>query len=332
MRAHCVRARFRDRSWPCFIARAWRHVTFIQLSGIRIVAERGRARPCSSGPWPWPGELLTALSRRGQCGSFRCKMVRTASVRKGAMTRRRANGHSFLPAKRGASSAERPFFWSLGIRGRNLWNEPCFQDWSTSTRNSSSFDVRKMLGCCGQIVRRWGRLSETNAFSRREESSLIHGVRRRVRLVAWLRKWCRVAVNDAAVRSLCGRIRISLARSAAFWTFWTFSASRWERHRWRSRSLIIDLLQTRATSVWQGIISGWIQWVKHACTCTSCTPHCRTGKEILWIWLWTASFGLGSQWGTLSNTNRPHGSGEEQDSKLSNSLTLALIFGIKACD
>ena len=52
-----------------------------------IVAER--ARPCGSGP----GELLTALPRswRGQCGSFRCKTVRTASVRKGSMTRRRAS-------------------------------------------------------------------------------------------------------------------------------------------------------------------------------------------------------------------------------------------------
>ena len=33
----------------------------------------------------------TALSRGGQCGSFRCKTVSTASVRKGAMTRRRAS-------------------------------------------------------------------------------------------------------------------------------------------------------------------------------------------------------------------------------------------------
>ena len=98
------------------------------------------------------------------------------------------------------------------------------------------------------------------------------------------------------------------------------------KHRWRSRSLTIDLLQARATSVWQGIISGRIQWVNHACT--SCTPYRRIGKEILWIWLWTASFGLGSQWGTVSkikNTNRPHGSGEEQDSKLGNSLTLAFL-------
>ena len=37
------------------------------------------------------GELLTALSRCGQGRSFRCKMVRTASVRLGAMTRRRAS-------------------------------------------------------------------------------------------------------------------------------------------------------------------------------------------------------------------------------------------------
>ena len=104
------------------------------------------------------------------------------------------------------------------------------------------------------------------------------------------------------------------------------------KYRWCSRSLTIDLLQTWATSVWQGIISGWIQWVKHACT--SCTPYRRTGRECMWIWLWTASFGLGSQWGTVSNiqnTNKPHGAGEEQDSKLGNSLTLA-FFGIKACD
>ena len=50
-----------------------------------VVAER--ARPCRSGP----GELLTAQSRRGECGSFRCKTVSTASVRKGTMTRRRAS-------------------------------------------------------------------------------------------------------------------------------------------------------------------------------------------------------------------------------------------------
>ena len=49
-----------------------------------IIAER--ARRVARG-----GEFLTALSRRGQGGSFRCKTVSTASVRKGAMTRRRAS-------------------------------------------------------------------------------------------------------------------------------------------------------------------------------------------------------------------------------------------------
>ena len=49
---------------------------------------RARKTACTSGA---PGELLTALSRRGQCGSFRCKTVSTASVRKGAMTRGRAS-------------------------------------------------------------------------------------------------------------------------------------------------------------------------------------------------------------------------------------------------
>ena len=83
MRAHCVRARFRDRSRACFIACACNvHSTFKDL----IVAERARPLRVARG-----GELLTTLSRRGQGGSFRCKTVSTASVRKGAMTRRRAS-------------------------------------------------------------------------------------------------------------------------------------------------------------------------------------------------------------------------------------------------
>ena len=47
--------------------------------------------------------------------------------------------------------------------------------------------------------------SESNVFSRREESSLIHGVRRHVglRLVARL-KWCRMAVNDAFAAWVAG--------------------------------------------------------------------------------------------------------------------------------
>ena len=54
-------------------------------------------RVASSGP----GELLTdrAVYRRGPCGSFRCKTVSTASVRKGAMTRRRASRPLFPPCK-----------------------------------------------------------------------------------------------------------------------------------------------------------------------------------------------------------------------------------------
>ena len=77
----CVRARFRDRSRPCFIACACDvHATFKHL----IDAER--ARPCSS-----LGARRCLGAVRGPCGSFRCKTVSTASVRKGAMTRRRAS-------------------------------------------------------------------------------------------------------------------------------------------------------------------------------------------------------------------------------------------------
>ena len=112
MRAQCVRARFRDRSRTCFIACAFDvHATFKHL----IVAEC--ARPCSSGP----GELLAALSRRGQCGSFWCKTVSTASVRKGAMTWRRALTATLFSLQNEEHRVQsHPFFcWSLCIRGRN---------------------------------------------------------------------------------------------------------------------------------------------------------------------------------------------------------------------
>ena len=78
------------------------------------------------------------------------------------------------------------------------------------------------------------------------------------------RKWC--AVQHGSERlfgSVCGRIRISLARSAAFWTFCVpFSTSLENIADAADLSQLIDQLQTRATSVWQGIISGCSQWVK----------------------------------------------------------------------
>ena len=94
------------------------HSTFEDL----IVAER--ARPCSSG-------------RRVADYAVQARSGRIISVHFGAVhfgehsfcSKRRHDeeksfyGHSFLPAKRGAASAEPPFFWSLGIgkgiSGRN---------------------------------------------------------------------------------------------------------------------------------------------------------------------------------------------------------------------
>ena len=113
MRAHCVRARFRDRSRPCFIACTCDvHSTFKDL----IVAER--ARPCSSGRrvtdcavWARSGRIIIMISV--QNGEHRFCSKRRHDEEKSF------NGHSFLPAKRGASSAEPPFFCSLDIRGRN---------------------------------------------------------------------------------------------------------------------------------------------------------------------------------------------------------------------
>ena len=120
MRAHCehVFAAIDPAARPCFIACACDiHSTFKHL----IVAKR--ARPCSSGP----GQLLTALSRRGKCGSFRCKTVSTASVRKGAMTRRRASTATLFSLQNEERRMQsHRFFWSLGIRGRNSnqWKKP----------------------------------------------------------------------------------------------------------------------------------------------------------------------------------------------------------------
>ena len=62
------------------------------------------------------------LSRRGQGGSFRCKTVSTASasVRKGPMTRRRASTATLFSQQNEEHRVQSPpFFWSLGIRGRN---------------------------------------------------------------------------------------------------------------------------------------------------------------------------------------------------------------------
>ena len=105
------------------------HSTFKDL----IVAERARPlRVARGGELPW---LLTTLSRRG-CAGITCHLNHNGRRAEGAIisvqngehsfcSKRRHdeeksfNGHSFLPATRGASSAEPPFFWSLGIRGRN---------------------------------------------------------------------------------------------------------------------------------------------------------------------------------------------------------------------
>ena len=68
MRARRVRARFRDRSRPCFIACACDvHSTFKDL----IVAER--AKPCTCRSTCSPERRVAALSGRGQADHFGAK-------------------------------------------------------------------------------------------------------------------------------------------------------------------------------------------------------------------------------------------------------------------
>ena len=117
MRAHCARARFRDRSAVFHRMRMHAcdvhdHSTFKDL----IVAER--ARPCSSSSGIRGGELLTVWARSGRFISVQNGEHSFCSKRRHD-EEKSFNGHSFLPAKRGASSVEPPFFWSLGVRGKN---------------------------------------------------------------------------------------------------------------------------------------------------------------------------------------------------------------------
>ena len=111
MRAHCVRERFRNRSRPCFVACACDvHSTFKDL----IVAER--ARPCSSGRrvidcavWARSGRIISV-----QNGEHTFCSKRRHNEEKSV------NGHSPLPAKRGASSAEPPFFSDRLVYGEGI--------------------------------------------------------------------------------------------------------------------------------------------------------------------------------------------------------------------
>ena len=111
MRAHCVRAHFRDRSRPAAVFHRMRMRSSFNFKDL-IVAER--ARPCSSG-------------RRADCAvsALSGRIILVQNVEHSLCSKRRHeeeksfNGHSFLPApaKRGASSAEPPFFliaWHTG--------------------------------------------------------------------------------------------------------------------------------------------------------------------------------------------------------------------------
>ena len=138
MRAHCMRARFRDRSRPCFIAcRGDVHSNFNMQASV-IVAER--ARPLGEASW------LTAVvqARSGRVISVQNSEHSFCSKRRND-EEKSFNGHPVLPAKRGASRQSHRFSGRLeygeGISERNPASRPA--DWS----KSSSFDVRTSGRC-----------------------------------------------------------------------------------------------------------------------------------------------------------------------------------------
>ena len=340
MRAHCVRARFRDRSRACFIACACDvHSTFKDL----IVAERARPLRVARGgellTWlrclgaaradhfgakrwaqllfekaPWRGEeLQRPLFSPSKTRSVECRATvflvawhtGKESV-KGTLLPRLIN---IVVVRRqvdvGLLRTDRPpltLSWSSGLRRvTTLADEKkvrsftaCFKDLYNSLRMSSFNDLsqlvrriqisRRPTSC---ILDRFWDVQSTRRFGENivdAETSLtidsaaslsliisryktfisgwITGVQRRVRFVAWLRKWCRKAVNDAFAACVAG-YRSHSPEVLHFGPVLNVQHESLGKYRWCSRSLTIDLLQNRASSVWQGIISGWIQWVKH---------------------------------------------------------------------
>ena len=96
------------------------------------------------------GELLTALSKAGSGQIISVQNGEHSFCSKRCHDEEKSfNGHSFLPAKRGASSAEPPFFCSHGIRGRNQWKEPCFDSKIDQHRRRSTSTGR----CCAAADR-----------------------------------------------------------------------------------------------------------------------------------------------------------------------------------
>ena len=100
---------------------------------------------------------------------------------------KRFRGHSFLHAKRGAWNAEPTFFSSLSIhlkRGRGSEKNPASKIdrlrhrstsgkcWAAANRSPAADNVLELQVFV--IFAKDGGDSESNAFSRREESSLIH--------------------------------------------------------------------------------------------------------------------------------------------------------------
>ena len=200
MRAHCVRARFRDRSRPYVFHRM--HATFIQLFKDMIVAER--ARPCSSGRRVT--DWLRCLGAV-RADHFRCKTVSTASVRKGSMTRRRASTATLF-----SQQNEKRRVQSHRFSGRLVYGE------GISERNPLPrlIDivvvrrVRKMLGCCGQIARRWHCLgAQVFVFLAKDKGDSL-----RVTPLADEKKVCSFTACDD----------VYACRSAAFWTGFERSA------------------------------------------------------------------------------------------------------------
>ena len=161
------------------------------------------------------------LSRRGQGGSFRCKTVSTASVRKGAMTRRRASTGTLFSQQNEEHRVQSHRFsarlaYGKGISERNPASKiDQHRRRSTSGRCWAAADRSPAADIVLEL--RSSRLQQTRrkfAHLRRATTCTLGGLTPEV-----VQKG-----SERRFRSLCGRIQISLARSAAFWTGFERSA------------------------------------------------------------------------------------------------------------
>ena len=326
MRAHCVRARFRDWSRACFIAcacdeimrrsfnfqgsdrcRARKTVACVARGGelLTIIRCPGAARADHFGAKRWAQLLFEKVPWRGeelQRPLFSPSKTRSIECRATVFlvawhTGKESVKGTLLPRLINIVVVRRQEDIDVGLLRTD--RPPLTLSWSSGLRRVTTLaDEKKVRSftACDDVYAWW---PDSGSGAERQWTTLSK--------LVW---------QDT---------NLTRPKCCILDRFWTFSTSRWEN--------IVDAADlSQSTCCRIG---------HHQCGKASSqgdysesSTHVQAVLPTVWLaesgcgYDWTASFGLGSQWGTVSkiqSTNKPHGAGEEQDSKLGNSLTLAFL-------